>query len=85
MSLLGAAYFAFFGIGCAFFTLPDKYGRRWTLFGMSVGYQLGVAVALFINNIWAKIIGQAIMGIMHMRSSLTLAVIFELMTPTTKK
>jgi len=84
ISILGAAYYMSYAVGCSLLNAPETQGRRKSLFFTNVFFMVGYAIALFSEQLGVKIVGLMLMGVMHMKSSIAMALLFELL-PQAKK
>jgi len=84
ISFLGSSYYIAFGVGIIFMTIPDKKGRRSPLIWVLFAHTLGFSLALFSHNIYTKIAGFMVMGVMHIKNSLAVVTLFESICPGNK-
>jgi len=84
ISFLAASYYIGYGLGCIFFAVPDRYGRRKPLLLGLFLFGLGYSIVLFVNDINWKILGFLVMGIMHLKFSICFVALFELLSEKNK-
>ena len=77
ISLMTSCYFIGFGLGVFLFKLPDRYGRRPSLFVCMTGYLLAQFYLLFKPTLLARSIALFMYGFFHLRQSVSFVLCFE--------
>jgi len=70
-------YLISFAFGGILFLTPDRYGRKWTTLITTFFHIVGQMIAVFSTNYITKAIGLVVMGLFHIKISVSYVYMFE--------
>lgn len=77
IKLLTTIYFISFAFGGLLFYTPDRYGRKWTTLITTFFLIIGMLIAVFSTSYITKAIGLVVMGLFHIKTSISYVFMFE--------
>ena len=84
VGLVGSSYFIGFAIGVLLFQMPSTCGRKKTFNILMPIYIIASATVIHVPNLYIKAVGYMIMGLLHLKITLSYTYIFELVPEANK-